>query len=132
VLFAQVANRALNPCSKLAASQWTERDVAIGGPDSMSDDQAYRAMDLLIEADATAKVQEVRVRRRGEPAQPRDRCAPGRHDQYHLRGRPRCRRRRRAGACGATGISKDHRPDLPQVVIGLAVTKEGIPVWVWS
>ena len=30
------------------------------------------------------------------------------------------------------GHSKDHRPDLPQVVIGLAVTKEGIPVRVWS
>jgi len=31
------------------------------------------------------------------------------------------------------GHSKDHRPDLPQAVIGLAVTKEGIPVrcWVW-
>ena len=24
--------------------------------------------------------------------------------------------------------SKDHRPDLPQVVIGMAVTKAGIPV----
>jgi transposase len=33
----------------------------------------------------------------------------------------------------AYGHSKDHRPDLPQVVIGLAVTREGIPVrvWVW-
>jgi transposase len=29
------------------------------------------------------------------------------------------------------GHSKDHRPELPQVVIGLAVTKEGIPVRVW-
>ncbi len=31
------------------------------------------------------------------------------------------------------GHSKDHRPDLPQAVIGLAVTREGIPVrcWVW-
>jgi hypothetical protein len=31
------------------------------------------------------------------------------------------------------GHSKDHRPDRPQVVIGLAVTREGIPVrvWVW-
>jgi hypothetical protein len=29
--------------------------------------------------------------------------------------------------------SKDHRPDLPQVVIGLAVTREEIPVrcWCW-
>ena len=58
VLFALVANRALDPSSKLAASEWAERDAAIGGLDSMSDDQAYRAMDLLIEADATAKVQE--------------------------------------------------------------------------
>ena len=29
------------------------------------------------------------------------------------------------------GHSKDHRNDLPQIVIGLAVTKEGIPVRVW-
>jgi transposase len=29
------------------------------------------------------------------------------------------------------GHFKDHRPDLPQVVIGLAVTREGIPVRVW-
>jgi transposase len=29
------------------------------------------------------------------------------------------------------GHSKDHRPDLPQIVIGLAVTREGIPVRVW-
>jgi hypothetical protein len=29
------------------------------------------------------------------------------------------------------GKSKDHRPDLPQVVIGMAVTRTGIPVRVW-
>ena len=58
VLFALVANRALDPSSKLAASEWAERDAAIGRPASMSDDQAYRAMDLLVEAGATAKVQE--------------------------------------------------------------------------
>lgn len=29
------------------------------------------------------------------------------------------------------GDSKDHRPDLPQVVVGLAVTGEGIPVRCW-
>jgi transposase len=29
------------------------------------------------------------------------------------------------------GHSKDHRKDLPQIVIGLAVTREGIPVRVW-
>ncbi|WP_431520874.1 IS1634 family transposase, partial [Alicyclobacillus mali (ex Roth et al. 2021)] len=30
------------------------------------------------------------------------------------------------------GYSKDHRPDLPQVVIGLAVTRDGIPVRCWT
>jgi transposase len=30
------------------------------------------------------------------------------------------------------GHSKDHREDLPQIVIGLAVTKEGIPVKCWT
>jgi transposase len=30
------------------------------------------------------------------------------------------------------GHSKDHRKDLPQIVIGLAVTKEGIPVKCWT
>ena len=28
--------------------------------------------------------------------------------------------------------SKDHRPDLPQVVVGMAVTRKGIPVRVWT
>jgi len=31
----------------------------------------------------------------------------------------------------AYGKSKDHRPDLPQVVIGMAVTRTGIPIRVW-
>jgi hypothetical protein len=30
------------------------------------------------------------------------------------------------------GKSKDHRDDLPQVVIGMAVTRDGIPIRVWS
>ena len=37
------------------------------------------------------------------------------------------------GAFRVYGHSKDHRGDLPQVVIGLAMTREGIPVrcWCW-
>jgi len=58
VLFALVANRALAPCSKLAAAEWACEDVAIPGLERMDDDQAYRALDLLVEADAEAKVQE--------------------------------------------------------------------------
>lgn len=58
VLFALVANRALDPGSKLAATEWVSRDAAISGLDAMTDDQAYRAMVLRVEADATAQVQE--------------------------------------------------------------------------
>src|ERR1019366_1565597 len=28
--------------------------------------------------------------------------------------------------------SKDHRPDLPQIVLGMAVTCEGVPVRCWT
>jgi hypothetical protein len=58
VLFALVANRAVDRCSKLAAAEWASCDAAIPGLQAMDEDQAYRAMDLLIEADAQAEVQE--------------------------------------------------------------------------
>jgi hypothetical protein len=32
----------------------------------------------------------------------------------------------------AFGHSKDHRPDLPQVVIAMAVTRDGVPVRCWT
>jgi hypothetical protein len=40
VLFALVANRALAPCSKLAAAEWASEDVAIPGLVRVDDDQA--------------------------------------------------------------------------------------------
>jgi hypothetical protein len=54
VLFALVANRCVDPRSKLSAAEWATYDAAIPGLTSMDEDQAYRAMDLLIEADAQA------------------------------------------------------------------------------
>ena len=134
VLFALVCNRALAPCSKLAAAEWASQDVAIPGLEAMDDDHAYRALDLLVEADAEAKVQEsvffacadllnlevdllffdtTSTYFEAEPD-----SSEADPDQVPFR---------------ALGHSKDHRPDLPQVVIGLAVTREGIPVrvWVW-
>ena len=47
VLFGLVANRALSPSSKLAASEWMSRDVHIDGLGEVSDDACYRAMDWL-------------------------------------------------------------------------------------
>src|SRR3954453_24223011 len=58
VLFALVANRALAPASKLAAAEWATHDVAIPGLAGMDEDQAYRGMDLLVEVDTDAAVQE--------------------------------------------------------------------------
>lgn len=58
VLFALVANRAIDPMSKLSAAEWASCDVAIEGLEAMDEDQAYRAMDLLVQADAQAGVQE--------------------------------------------------------------------------
>lgn len=57
-LFALVANRAIDPASKLSAAEWASCDVAVPGLAAMDEDQAYRAMDLLVEADAQAQVQE--------------------------------------------------------------------------
>src|SRR4051812_42875127 len=135
VAFALVANRALAPASKLAAAEWITHDVAIPGLAEASDDQAYRAMDLLIEADTDAAVQEAVFfavanllnlevdllffdttstyfeRDTEDPPPDADGGEPAGFRRY--------------------GHSKDHRPDLPQIIIGLAVTREGIPVRVW-
>jgi hypothetical protein len=130
VLFALVANRAVDPSSKLAAAEWASWDAAIPGLESMDEDQAYRARDLLIEADAQAQVHEVvffavadllnlevdllfffsistYFERETEEA-PSEQAPEGGLRRY--------------------GHSKDSRIDLPQIVIGLAVTREGIPV----
>jgi transposase len=129
VLFALVANRAIDPMSKLATAEWASNDVALPRLDEMDEDQAYRAMDLLVEADAQAEVQEAVFFAVADLLNlevdllffdttstyfERDTEDPG-----------------DGGGFRRYGHSKDHRPDLPQIVIGLAVTREGIPVRVW-
>jgi hypothetical protein len=145
MIFALVANRALAPASKLAAAEWITHDVAIPGLAEATDDQAYRAMDLLVEADTDAKVQEgvffavanllnLEVdllffdttstyfeRDTEDPAPAADAEAGG--EAAGNDGQQAGFRR--------YGHSKDSRGDLPQIIIGLAVTREGIPVRVW-
>ncbi|WP_225858188.1 IS1634 family transposase [Rhodococcus wratislaviensis] len=128
VLFALVANRAIDPMSKLSAAEWATCDVAIDGLEAMDEDQAYRAMDLLVEADAQAEVQEAVFFAVADLLNLEvDLLLFDTTSTYFERdteedGDEAFRR---------YGHSKDHRDDLPQVVIGLAVTKEGIPVRVW-
>src|SRR3954454_3733036 len=134
VIFALVANRALDPCSKLAAAEWASQDAHIPGLEVMDDDQAYRAMDLLVEADAQAKVQEAVFFATADLLNLEvDLLFFDTTSTYFEREAPDPAGENGTPAFRAYGHSKDHRPDLPQVVIGLAVTREGIPVrvWVW-
>ena len=47
VLFALVANRAIDPSSKLAATTWVRDPVHVEGLDDLDADAAYRAIDQL-------------------------------------------------------------------------------------
>jgi hypothetical protein len=128
VLFALVANRALDPCSKLAAAEWASLDVHIPGLAGLDEDQAYRAMDLLVEADAQAKLQEAVFFACADLLNLEvDLLFFDTTSTYFERDEPETGE----GAFRVFGHSKDHRPDLPQIVIGMAVTREGIPVRVW-
>jgi hypothetical protein len=157
VLFALVANRALAPSSKLAATSWIAHDVHLPGLEQVSDDACYRAMDWLIQVeeklargvfDAVADLLNLEVdliffdttstyfeTDDADPAVWRD--EHGRvvehgiddDDDADTEEPP-------AGATGRAGFrtrgkSKDSRDDLPQVVVGMAVTRDGIPVRVW-
>ena len=126
VLFALVANRAIDPLSKLAAAEWASNDVEIAGLESMDEDQAYRAMDLLVAADTDAEIQEAVFFAVADLLNLEvDLLFFDTTSTYFETEEPDELRR--------FGKSKDSRPDLPQIVIGLAVTREGIPVrcWVW-
>jgi transposase len=130
VLFALVANRAVAPMSKLSAAEWVCEDAAVPGLSVMDEDHAYRAMDLLVDADTHARVQEAVFFAVANLLNLEvDLLFFDTTSTYFERddeedGQDAFRR---------FGHSKDHRPDLPQIVIGLAVTKEGIPVrcWCW-
>jgi len=143
VVFALVAQRALEPGSKLAATTWAAERVVVDGLTGFSDDQAYRAMDFLLEAlgeiaggvftsvahllnldldivfvDTTSTCWEVEVP--DELADLKDKA-----DDDGITRPVEAGKR-------AFGHSKDFRTDLPQVVIAMAVTRDGVPVRCWT
>jgi hypothetical protein len=104
--------------------------AAIPGLDEVDDDACYRAMDWLLQIEddlakavyfAVADLLNLEVdllffdttSTYFEIEQP---DAPGDAETVGFR---------------THGHSKDHRPDLPQVVVGMAVTRTGIPIRVW-
>ena len=143
VVFALVAQRALEPASKLEATRWVAQRVAIEGCAGFDADAAYAAMDFLLDAlneiaaeifasvahllnldcdivfvDTTSTYWEVEVADElADLAEPTGDNEVGSPTESGAR---------------AFGHSKDSRPDLPQVVIAMAVTRDGIPVRCWT
>jgi hypothetical protein len=169
VLFTLVANRALAPSSKLAATGWLAERVHIPGIEATSDDACYRAMDWLLRVepqlargvfDQVAHLLNLEVdliffdttstyfetedpdesvwrdpngRRLPDPptTDTSDGGADGGAD-----GGDGGEESVPDGAAAKAGFrtygkSKDSRDDLPQVIVGMAVTRDGIPVRVW-
>jgi len=143
VVFALVAQRACEPGSKLAATGWVAQRVAIAGCPGFTDDAAYAAMDFLLDAlpeiaaevfgtvahllnldldivfvDTTSTYWETETA----------------DDDLELADPPADDELTNPAEAGTRtfGHSKDHRPDLPQVVIAMAVTRDGVPVRCWS
>ena len=146
VLFALVANRALDPSSKLAAAHWAGRRAWIEHLPETTDDACYRAMDWLhqvkdpVEREVFGQVANLlnlevdllffdttstyfETGEEDEPV-PRDKDGNVTADEEKAAGG-------KPAGFRAYGKSKDHRDDLPQVVIGMAVTRDGIPVRIW-
>jgi hypothetical protein len=142
VIFSLVAQRALEPGSKLAATRWVAERVAIEGCAGFDSDAAYAGMDFLLDAleeiasevfssvahllnldcdivfvDTTSTYWEVEV------ADDLAELADPTQDEG---GSPS------ESGTRAFGHSKDFRGDLPQVVIAMAVTRDGIPVRCWT
>jgi hypothetical protein len=143
-LFAMVANRACAPCSKLYCwEQWLKEEVHIPGTQGLSLQHLYRAMDFLeankepIEREIFHRVADLlnldvevlfydttslhfEIDQDDEGVGPTDlvhgSLAAGRQ------GLPRAAQAR---------LSKNGRGDAPQIVVGMAVTREGFPVRHW-
>ena len=143
VVFALVAQRACEPGSKLAATGWVAQRVAIEGCAGFTEDAAYAAMNFLLDAldeiaaevfssvahllnldldivfvDTTSTYWETET-----ADDDIDLAEPVADDEASSPVEAGARR---------FGHSKDHRADLPQVVIAMAVTRDGVPVRCWT
>lgn len=121
-VFAMVAGRALCPSSKLALTDWVENDVHIPELPSVAVQTLYRAMDFLLEHQddlekeiywAVADLLNLEV------------------DLLFFDTTSTYFETDQQTDLKQYGYSKDMRPDRPQVVVGLAVTRDGIPVKHW-
>ena len=152
IVFALVAQRCLEPASKLACVTWVAERVALSNCPAFDDQAAYAAMDFLLDAlgeiatsifnrtanllnlscdvifvDTSSTYWELDV-----ADAEIDLAAAEEKENENATGDdgpavPEEEARRQFSK-----NSKDHRADLPQVVIAMAVTKEGIPIRCWT
>ncbi len=146
VIFAMVANRlSPTPLSKLAGCSWVAERVFIPGLAEVDDDTCYRAMDFFLKA--LGELQEavffsvanllnlevdILFFDTSSTYWETDSADDALLDDTDDTDDGDDAARAVEGAWRTYGKSKDHRDDLPQVVIGMAVTREGIPVRVWT
>jgi Transposase DDE domain len=143
-LFAMVANRACAPCSKLYCyEQWLREDVRIEGTDTLGLQHLYRAMDMLeahkdgIEqalyfrlADLLNLDVELIFYDTTSLHFESDEIDQG-HGEDDLVEGSMAAGSKVYKAPRKRGMSKNGRFDAPQIVIGLAVTRDGLPVRHW-
>ncbi len=142
-LFAMVANRCCAPASKLYCyEQWLREDVRLAGAADLALHHLYRAMDVLIDSkdaiekgvffrassllnlevdlvfyDTTSLHFEVDAED-PSPVPPTEATPPTESSAP-------------ASGLRQRGNSKNGRYDAPQIVVGLAVTRDGLPVRHW-
>ena len=123
-IFAMVANRALAPSSKLHIEKWAKDAVALGNTEPLQVHHFYRGMDFLLEHSeaiqkevfwTTANLLNLQV----------DLLFFDTTNIYFEIDDPG------DSELKHRGHSKEKRDDLPLVTIGLAVTRNGIPVKCW-
>jgi transposase len=133
LVFALVCNRALAPSSKRAALVWAREDVHLPGIAALGSDPQvfYRAMDFLLASEeeiqrevffSVANLLNLEVDVIFFDTSSTYFEIEDEDESDVEQGREGLRR---------FGDSKDRRPNRPQVVVGLAVTREGIPVRCW-
>jgi len=121
-VFAMVANRCLAPSSKLSITEWIEKDVFINKISKLEIQVLYRAMDFLLTHQAAIE-QEVYWTVADLLNLEVDLILYDTTSSYFETASE--------SEIKKLGYSKDKRGDLPQVIIGLAVTRDGIPVKHW-
>jgi hypothetical protein len=154
VLFALVAQRCLEPASKLACVSWVQERVAISSCPPFDDQAAYAAMDFLLDAlaeiaagifDRTANLLNLSCDVIFVDTSSTYWEAGVADEEIELAAATQAEKAEGdASASGEPAVpgelasrqfskhSKDHRQDLPQVVIAMAVTAEGVPVRCWT